>query len=119
MEWNKIRLAMLTGSKYTAMINNYSANRAQTIQRMQSMAAMDLFEFSFRQKLNAIETSVETDETKKRQLEFLTKFKSQSFPNTFIFENGDTRFIFLSAFFLFFDYLSLIQLYQTSKFFLF
>ena len=94
---------MLTGSKYAAMLNNYSSNHAQTIQQMQSMAAMDLFEFSFRQKLNAIETSVETDETKNRQLEFLTKFKSQSFPNAFIFENGDTRFIFLFFDYLFFD----------------
>ncbi len=101
MEWNKIRLAMLTGSKYAAMLNNYSSNHAQTIQQMQSMAAIDLFEFSFRKKSIAIETSDVDDKTKKGQLEILAKLKSQSFPKAFVFENGDTRFRIFSFFFEF------------------
>ena len=92
-EWNKIRLAMLTGSKYAAMLNNYSSNHVETLQQLQSLAALDLFEFSFRHKMKSIETSSATEDAKKRQLDLLLKFKNQPLLKLFTFDNGDTRFV--------------------------
>lgn len=84
---------MLTGSKYTAMLNNYSSNHVETLQQLQSLAALDLFEFSFRHKMKSIETSSATEDAKKRQLDLLLKFKNQPLLKLFTFDNGDTRFV--------------------------
>jgi hypothetical protein len=44
-EWNQMRLALLTGRKYVALVNNY-ANRTQTINELKNQTALDLIEYS-------------------------------------------------------------------------
>lgn len=44
-EWNQMRLALLTGRKYVALVNNY-ANRTQTISELKNQTALDVIEYS-------------------------------------------------------------------------
>ena len=64
IEWNPIRLAMLTGtSKPTALINNFAINNDDVIKSLEKQTAMDLFQFSFNYyQKNRLESSVEGDE---------------------------------------------------------
>ena len=48
-EWNQARLAMLTGSKYAALVNNY-ASRDETTKLLSQMAAVDFFDFARNEK---------------------------------------------------------------------
>lgn len=73
MEWNKIRLAMLSGSKYTALINNYSIY-SDSLKQMQDLTALNMFEFAFRNK------EITSD-----------KLKVPTSLKVFTFDNGDTR----------------------------
>ena len=82
---------MLTGSKYTAMINNYSDYK-ETQHEMEQLAAINLFDFAIQNKLNSIENSNQTIDEKKLQLELLSKLKVPNGLKIFCFENGDTRY---------------------------
>ena len=42
-EWNKIRLALLTGRKHVCLVNNYT-DSAETIEVLKKQTAIDLFE---------------------------------------------------------------------------
>lgn len=72
MEWNKMRLGMLTGSKYTAMINNYSIH-TDTLKQMQDLTALNMFEFALKNKPNNSELKIPIS------------------LKVFCFDNGDTR----------------------------
>ena len=43
-EWNKIRIALLTGQKYVALINNYSDFKKETIEELKKKTAFNLFD---------------------------------------------------------------------------
>ena len=77
-EWNQARLAMLSGSKYAALINNY-ANRDETIKSMSRLGALDFFEFAkIEKRQNQVENVMKDD------LKVPDTLKVFSFPN------GDT-----------------------------
>jgi len=44
-EWNQIRLALLTGRKYVAVVKNY-ANRTQVINELKIQTALDFIDYS-------------------------------------------------------------------------
>lgn len=50
-EWNTMRLALLTGSKYVALVNNYSSWK-ETEKELEAQTALNMFEFvgKFNQK---------------------------------------------------------------------
>ena len=81
---------MLTGSKYAALINNYSSYH-QSIEQIENLTAINLFDFVTRNKLNSIENSNQTIEEKNTSLELLSKLKIPSMLKVFCFENGDIR----------------------------
>lgn len=45
-----MRLAMLTGRKFTALVNNYSA-RDETIKKLEKLAAVNMFDFAIKNNL--------------------------------------------------------------------
>ncbi len=46
-EWNKIRLALLTGRKYTAVVNNFSLSE-ETSDNLKRLTAVEMFESTFK-----------------------------------------------------------------------
>ncbi len=50
-EWKKIRLALLTGQKYTALLNNY-ADLPKNTEELKKLGALDLFEHLIKLKSN-------------------------------------------------------------------
>ncbi len=87
-EWNQMRLAMLTGRKYVALVNNY-ANRDETIGNLERIAAIDLFGYAskFNAKLIQEKFSSLTEEN-------LCDFKNFNAPaawKVYSFDNDDTR----------------------------
>jgi hypothetical protein len=80
LEWNKIRLALLTGQKYVALINNYSESMSDTINKFKNITSFNLF-----QSLD--------DNLKKNDPLMFEEFKKLAIPaelKVFIFNNGDT-----------------------------
>jgi len=81
---------MLTGSKYAALLNNYSIYN-QSIEEMKNLTAINIFDFAIQNKLNSIESSNQTIEEKNKQLEILSNFKIPSKLKAFCFDNGDIQ----------------------------
>lgn len=50
-EWHGMRMAMLTGQKYMALVNNYS-NVDQTLEKLQKQTAIDVFNHISKQNYN-------------------------------------------------------------------
>lgn len=84
-EWNKIRLAMLTGTKHAALVNNYSYHLPTEIARsLEQQGSVDLFDFALKNKLKAAETTSE-------EVEHLKEMNVPPMLKVYCFENGDTN----------------------------
>ena len=79
-EWNKMRLALLTGQKYIALINNYSESSVEIIKQLKNLTSFNLFE--------RIDQNL-----KKNDPKLVEEFKNLNISTElkgFIFDNGDT-----------------------------
>lgn len=89
VEWPKIRLALLTGRKYTALVNNYSINRNETINDLTKLGAFNLFEICMRsleKHDNVDETATSSVVIDRKQIKEL---KIPTTLNVFCFDNGN------------------------------
>ena len=86
-KWNKMRLAMLTGSKHAALINNFS-NINETRKRLENQASMNMFDFAFKYELATM--SKRNSEGNKKKLQHLDMLKIPPALKVYAFENGDT-----------------------------
>ena len=89
-EWNKMRLAMLTNNKYAALINNYS-DLFKTKNDLQNLAAIDLFEFTFKKKLEMLEKADMPYEEKERLLNQLSELKIPAALKVYCYDNGNAQ----------------------------
>ncbi len=79
LEWNKIRLAMLTGHKYTALINNYNDSFKHS-EELEALGALNLIEHSIKIKSQ----NSPDDSTKLIEI--------SPFLKVFCFDNGNVEF---------------------------
>ena len=87
-EWNQMRLALLTGRKYVALVNNY-ANREDTISKLEKLSAIDLFDHSIKINLKLIQESISSLSEEK-----INHYKNFSIPTAwkaYCFDNDDIR----------------------------
>jgi hypothetical protein len=84
-EWNKMRVALLTGSKYVALVNNYSLDWHQTEQDLKQMTALNMLDFLA--KLNA-KNNAQSDA---KYLDLMDKIKMPKAFKAFCFDSGDVR----------------------------
>lgn len=85
--WNKMRLAMLTDSKYVALVNNYS-DIGSTLKRLENQASMDLFDFALKHELAAVNKKKINDNLER--LDHLQKLKIPPALRVYGFDNGQT-----------------------------
>jgi hypothetical protein len=77
-EWTKIRLAMLTGKKATALVNNF-ADWQNTEKELKKLGALNIFQFS----LDAFKRNAEKEAKE-------VPVKIPSTLKVFAFDNGET-----------------------------
>jgi hypothetical protein len=87
-EWNQMRLAMLTGRKFTALINNYSA-RDETTKNLEKLAAVNMFEFAIKNNLIYIKSNY--SKLDENTLSVYKNFHAPSNLKVYCFDNGDTN----------------------------
>lgn len=79
-EWHSMRLAMLTGQKYMAVVNNYSDDLATIQASLQKQAALNMFDYLRRKN----ENEKWLDEESVRQLAIPPELK------VYAFDTGET-----------------------------
>ena len=81
---------MLTNNKYAALINNYS-DLFKTKNDLQNLAAIDLFEFTFKKKLEMLEKADMPYEEKERLLNQLSELKIPAALKVYCYDNGNAQ----------------------------
>lgn len=81
-EWHSMRLAMLTGQKYMAVVNNYSDDLAATLASLQKQTALNIFEYL--RKKNENENRLEEESVRQQQLAIPPELK------VYAFDTGET-----------------------------
>lgn len=85
-EWHKMRLALLTGRKYTALVNNYS-DWTETVKNLQNIAALNFFDYLLQHNLKElVDKNQDLENTK-----YFDQLKLPQALKIFLFDNGDTR----------------------------
>ena len=79
---------MLTGRKYVALVNNY-ANRSETMNKLEKMAAIDLFDHA--SKMNSKNLQEKFTSFSQTDLDHFKNFQASSAWKVYVFDNDDTR----------------------------
>ena len=86
VEWNQMRLAMLTGRKYVALVNNYS-NWIEASENLEKLAAINLFDYTSRSNSMLIKENF--DKLEQEKLDAYKKFNAPAAWKVYTFDNGD------------------------------
>ena len=87
-EWNQMRIAMLTGRKHVALLNNYG-NWVESSQELEKLAAINLFDHA--SKINAAYIKENFEHIDTQKLEEYKNFRVPSAWKVYSFDSGDTR----------------------------
>jgi hypothetical protein len=83
-----MRLAMLSGRKYVALVNNY-ANRSETMNKLEKIAAIDLFDHA--SKMNSNNLKEKFASFSQKDLDHFINFQAPPSWKVYVFDNDDTR----------------------------